>query len=109
MFNTTTPQSGVICVAVCGIIGPSTFMLLEEELERCMEKKPTLIILDLSQTIWTSSVAWGLLLEVQEYFAETGGRLALVCPSPAVLESLSLMGIEDCFSFKRSVSEALEP
>ena len=84
-------------------------MLLEEELERCMEKKPTLIILDLTQTIWTSSVAWGLLLEVQDHFVETGGRLALVCPSPAVLESLSLMGIEDCFSIKRSVAEALKP
>jgi anti-sigma B factor antagonist len=114
----TTPVSGSACVvserstdevaivAASGVIDMLTAPQLEEALRGALGKKPTSLVVDLTEVEFLASAGMGVLVAAHDE-AGTATRLCVVAEGSATSRPMKLVGIADIVPLFATLDEAI--
>ncbi|MDO9540338.1 MAG: STAS domain-containing protein [Methanocalculus sp.] len=97
-------------VPVIGLVGrldAESSSLLETALNQALSDSASVIILDATGLLYTSSSGLRVMLAVQKQLKQRGGELRIAAPKPDIRKVLSIAGFLTVFSIRDSVEEAL--
>lgn len=100
-------QGNVEVVKVEGRLDGFAAPQLDAQLQDAIKNKRTKIIVDLSKTEFLSSAGMRALLNARLEVQDKRGELRLVGPSPYILESLQLVGLDKLFKIYDTPQQAL--
>lgn len=118
---TTGPnQSSVTVLKVAGELGISAMLSggpghsgvhgdtsLYEVLKQSLPAIPKLVILDLHEVTYLSSLGMGALLRIQKDIETAGGRMRLAAPSELLKALLERMRLDEAFDIYPDVAAAM--
>jgi len=78
---------------------------LERDLARAMLSRPSLVVLDMSQLSFCSSLGMGAMVSFRRGLIHHGGRVVLCALQPLVLESFQRARLHDLFEIRGSMDE----
>jgi len=85
LFVSVHPKaSGAYAVTLSGEINGRTFSILEEKLDQLLQEKPTLIVLDMEEVTYLSSVGIRVILKTKKALAAHTGKLVFMNLQPQV-------------------------
>ncbi len=102
------PESQVVVVYLAGAIGMTESSRLLDYLEQVVTQAPRLLIMDLSELQFVTSMGLGTFISTRSKLAKLGGTLLLVSPSKHVLEVLEITNLTKLFPVFSSVEQALQ-
>lgn len=102
------PESQVVVLYLAGAIGMTESSRLMDYLEQVLAQVPRLLIMDLSELHFITSMGLGTLISTRSKIAKLGGTLILVNPSRHVQEILEITNLTKLFSVFSSVEQALQ-
>lgn len=97
-----------LALRIHGDLDAHTFETLDEALVTALEEGATHLVVDLEGVPYMSSAGIGVLIGNRSEAENQGGDLALLNPSPAVLDVLQSMGFDNVFIIVKTQAEALE-
>jgi anti-anti-sigma factor len=99
---------GVTRVALAGDLDIAAARALQQSLEGLIRRGHTRLVVDLTDVAFIDSTGLGILLRTnQELRRKRGGRLAVVCPDPAMRELFELVGHNMLFPVDDTLEKAL--
>ncbi|MHC4914541.1 MAG: STAS domain-containing protein [Planctomycetota bacterium] len=107
MEVTSHQLDGAVKVVISGEVDMHNSAGVREELLAAVEKKPPLIIVDLSAVAYIDSSGLATLVECLQNLTDYGGRLVLVGASKSARDVFSIARLDKVFSFCDSEEEAL--
>jgi anti-sigma B factor antagonist len=109
VISVTVPDSGAGACTVVRVAGEAdlTTTSLSEVLTAEAEKKPGLLLIDLSALRFLDSTALRMIIAAHLRVQRDGGRLALVHPAPPVARVVQLMGVDQLMPVYDSVDQAI--
>ncbi len=105
---TEQARGNALIVGLIGDAGVTTGPQLERELTRVCAQRPGLLILDLSNLSFISSLVMGQLVAAHHAVKRAGGMMLLAATQPQVMETLMRARLQTLFSFAHSIDEALK-
>lgn len=102
------PESQVVVLYLAGAIGMTESSRLMDYLEQVLAQVPRLLIMDLSELHFITSMGLGTLISTHSKLAKLGGTLKLVNPSRHVQEILEITNLTKLFPVFSSVEQALQ-
>jgi anti-sigma B factor antagonist len=102
-----TVARDVHVIAVGGELDMKAAPELRAAIDRALESKVSLLVVDLSDATFIDSTAIGALVAAVKRLRESGGALELVCCEPNVLRVFELTGLDNELSIHFSREDAL--
>ena len=103
----TRPAGDCVVVAVTGDVDNFTAPQLRAELEAAFDGDARGVVVDLSGTEFMDSSGLGALVGVSKQHAESGRRLALVCPRPHLRKLFRISRLDEVLPVFDTLDEAL--
>jgi anti-anti-sigma factor len=75
---------GAYAVTLAGEINGRTFSILETKLDQLLEEKPTLIVLDMAEVTYLSSVGIRVILKTRKALTANAGKLVFMNLQPQI-------------------------
>jgi anti-sigma B factor antagonist len=75
---------GAYSVTLSGEINGQTYSILENKLDQLLEEKPTLIVLDMADVTYLSSVGIRVILKTKKALAANAGKLVFMHLQPQI-------------------------
>ena len=75
---------GAYAVTLSGEINGRTFSILETKLDQLLEEKPTLIVLDMAEVTYLSSVGIRVILKTRKALTANAGKLVFMNLQPQI-------------------------
>jgi anti-anti-sigma factor len=91
-----------------GAVDASTASNLERYFERAIQEKVSLMVIDLSDTVYISSSGWGLMVKYFHGVTETGGKMALAGMNDSVFRIFCDLGFEPLLPNYINTEDALQ-
>ncbi|MEW1873342.1 STAS domain-containing protein [Streptomyces caelestis] len=101
------PADGVCVLTLAGEIDHDTGETLRQALDLSVTGQPR-IVADLRQVTFMDSSGINILLTAHHAATEAGGRLRLAAPTPAVLRTLQIVGIDQIIDCHPTLQDALD-
>lgn len=102
----TDDHGAAVVLRVVGEVDLVTAPELEESIKRDLERRPEVLVVDLSGVSFLASVGMSVLIGANQQLG-AGTRLRLVATGNATLRPMELTGIAAEFEIYRSLDEAL--
>ncbi len=102
-----TEHSGAVVAALVGDGGIASVGPLELELTRILAHRPKLVVLELSQFLFISSLGMGSLVSFRRSVVLHGGKVKMAAVHPLVLDALKRARLDLLFEFHPTVEAAL--
>ncbi|HET8673019.1 MAG TPA: STAS domain-containing protein [Thermoleophilaceae bacterium] len=99
--------SGVTRVRICGEADIRTAPEIQERLGELAREPRERLLIDLSEATFLDSTALAVLLETDRRLRARRGRLAVLCPDPAMRELFVLVGHNLIFPVEETEHRAL--
>jgi anti-sigma B factor antagonist len=94
-------------VAIRGDAGMAFVGQLQQELSRVLEGKPELVVLDLTDLAFISSMGMGTLVNFRNGVGKAGGTVKLAALKPLLTESFRRARLTEMFEIHDSVDAAI--
>lgn len=108
-FSTATGPGGLV-VKLIGQLGmPPHTDKLREELVRIYGECPKILVFDLSQLTFVSSLGIGIFAEANRRLRRDSGHLRLCCVQRQVMEVFERTRMTAVFEFAENIDEAFAP
>lgn len=98
----------VLLAGIRGDLTHETHAQLEEQVQVWLDKGILSFVFDLTNVTRLSNTGAGVLVNQVRAVQDRGGRVTLVEPSPAALETLELLGVMQFLHVVQSADEAKE-
>lgn len=99
--------SGVTRVRICGEADARAAPEIQERLSELAREPRQRLLIDLSEATFLDSTALAVLLETDRRLRDWRGRLAVLCPDPAMRELFVLVGHNLIFPVEENERRAL--
>jgi anti-anti-sigma factor len=96
-----------VVVAIRGDAGMAFVGQLQQELSRVLEGKPELVVLDLTDLAFISSMGMGTLVNFRNGVGKVGGTVKLAALKPLLAESFRRARLTEMFEIHDNVDAAL--
>lgn len=96
-----------VVVAIRGDAGMAFVGQLQQELSRVLEGKPELVVLDLTDLTFISSMGMGTLVNFRNGVAKGGGTVKLAALKPLLAEAFRRARLTEMFEIYESVEAAV--
>ena len=96
-----------VVVAIRGDAGMAFVGQLQQELSRVLEGKPELVVLDLTDLTFISSMGMGTLVSFRSGVGKVGGSVKLAALKPVLAEAFRRARLTEMFELFDSVDAAL--
>ena len=80
---------------------------LEMEMTRLCARRPSLVVLDMSELVMISSLVMGQLIALQRNLIRCGGKVRLAAVQPIVMDCFRRAALDSVFQFFGDVPQAL--
>ena len=101
-----TLDGSAVMLTVSGYLDAHTFEQLEEAIAGTFAKGHHRIIIDLEGVTYISSAGAGVFIWALGEAQDAGGNMVLLNPTPAVLEVIKLLGLDQMFTISRDSAAA---
>src|SRR5213592_690582 len=92
LYNTRRLDRGVTQVSLSGELDLGVAVVLRQALDDLIRDDQVRLLIDLSDVSFLDSTALGVLLNTAKKLRRRRGRLAVVCPNPAMRGLFELVG-----------------
>lgn len=101
-------MKGTVVLAAEGEIDAYTMRALREALEKALEGSgQDSVVVDLAQVSFMDSTGLALMLNAARRLKRRRRGFAIVCPDGPIRRAFHVSGLEDCFTIRRGLREAL--
>lgn len=100
-------RDGATLITISGDVDGRAAPIVRDSLVDAIENTGGLIILDLTDVLYTDSMGLGMLVGALKRANEYGVRLRFVITTPQVLKVLNITGLNRIFDLYATVDEAL--
>jgi anti-sigma B factor antagonist len=107
LFKTRRLDRAVTQVSLSGELDLGVAVVLRQSLDDLIRDGQVRLLIDLSDVSFIDSTALGVLLHTSKKLRRRHGRLAVVCPNPAMRNLFELVGHNLLFPVDDSVDQAL--
>lgn len=108
MLITSQQQGNVSIIAVQGRVDGFSAPELETALQEVIKAKRYKIVVDLAETEFMSSAGMRALLKARMDTQDKKGELRLAAPTPFIMDSLKLVGLDKLFKIYDTRDAALD-
>ena len=98
-----------VVVAIRGDAGMASVGQLQQELSRVLEGKPELVVLDLTDLAFISSMGMGTLVNFRNGVGKLGGTVKLAALKPLLTEAFKRARLTEMFEIHGTVDDAVSP
>jgi anti-anti-sigma factor len=103
-------RPGGLVVHLIGELGlPPHTDVLQAELLRIYEQRPMILVFDLSQLSFVSSLGIGIFADANRRLRRHSGRLKLCCAQPRVMEVFERTRMTTVFEFISKIDDVFAP
>src|SRR4051794_20119529 len=96
-------KGNAVVVAIRGDAGMASVGQLQQELSRLLEGKPELVVLDLTDLTFISSMGMGTLVNFRNEVSKAGGTVNLAALKPLLAESFRRARLTEMFEIHETV------
>jgi anti-sigma B factor antagonist len=100
-------KGNAVVVAIRGDAGMAFVGQLQQELSRVLEGKPELVVLDLTDLAFISSMGMGTLVNFRNGVGKIGGTVKLAALKPMLAESFRRARLTEMFEIHETVDAAI--
>lgn len=100
-------KGDALLISLKGDAGMASIDVLEPELSKICERKPSLAVLDMTGLTFISSMGMGSLVSFQRGVQRCGGKVRIAGLQPMLAEVFRRARLHDVFEIHDSVDEAL--
>ncbi len=100
-------EAGVPHLTVRGEVDVATSPALQRSLAELVERRPELVVADLTEVSFIDSTGLGVLVDAVQSIRAGGGDLRLVVTQPQIIKLLELTGLDEVFSVASSARDAV--
>ncbi|HVX44208.1 MAG TPA: STAS domain-containing protein [Mycobacteriales bacterium] len=104
---TTHNDGGTAVVGVSGEVDVYSAPALGERINELLDSGQRRLVVDLNSVEFIDSTGLGTLVSGHNRAAELGGSLSLVCNVDRVIKLMRITGLDEVFTIKSDVSDAL--
>jgi anti-anti-sigma factor len=103
---TTEQRPGGQLISLVGELGlPPHTDRLQHELAKIYEQRPTVLVFDMSQLTFVSSLGIGIFADANRTIRRNSGRLKLCCVQPRVMEVFERTRMTAIFEFINKIED----
>jgi len=107
MEITTTPYKRCTLLKTAGRIDGSNAPDLAKAFKELMDGGVYNLVFDMTSVTFMASAGWWVLIDVQKTCKKNQGQMALACVSPAISDSLKLVGMDNYFRAFEDITTAV--
>jgi anti-sigma B factor antagonist len=107
LIGVESVNASVDLIKVSGNLDAHTFEIFDEALNDLFSRRRYRLVVDMTDVAYVSSAGVGVFIAAANEAESNGGRVVLLNPSPAVKETLEVLGLAETFVVAPDLQTAL--
>ena len=105
-INIEKKEKGVFMVTLDGSLDSDTYMDLENEIQPILEQSPKVMMFDMKDVEYISSMGIGVILTTQKAVKKAGGSIIMINMQPQIKKVFEIVEALPSFNIFESIDEA---